>query len=97
LGETLQEAAEREILEETGVFIRAGEPVYTFDVIERDDSGRIRFHYVILDLAADYISGEVKAGDDAADASWVSSKDINTRKVSAATRKLLKECYGFGA
>jgi len=79
LGETLQEAAEREILEETGIFIRAGEPVYTFDVIERDDSGRIRF------------------GDDAADASWVSSKDINTRKVSAATRKLLKECYGFGA
>ncbi|MBW2239305.1 MAG: NUDIX hydrolase [Deltaproteobacteria bacterium] len=61
LGETLQEAAEREILEETGIFIRAGEPVYTFDVIERDDSGRIRFHYVILDLAADYISGEVKA------------------------------------
>jgi 8-oxo-dGTP diphosphatase len=97
LGETLQEAAEREILEETGIFIRAGEPVYTFDVIERDDSGRIRFHYVIIDLAADYISGEVKAGDDAADASWVSSKDINTRKVSAATRKLLKECYGFGA
>jgi 8-oxo-dGTP diphosphatase len=96
LGETLQEAAEREILEETGISIQAGEPVYSFDVIERDDSGRIRFHYVILDLAADYISGEVKAGDDAMDAGWISSKDINTRKVSAATRKLLKECYGFG-
>lgn len=66
-------------------------------MIERDDSGRIRFHYVILDLAADYIRGEVKAGDDAVDVSWVSSKDINARKVSAATRKLLKECYGFGA
>ena len=97
LGETLQEAAEREILEETGISIRAGEPVYTFDVIERDDRGRIRFHYVILDLAADYLRGEVKPGDDAVDVSWVSSKDINTRNVSAATRKLLKECYGFGA
>ena len=51
----------------------------------------------VLDLNKVYISGEVKAGDDAVDASWVSSKDINTRKVSAATRKLLKECYGFGA
>jgi ADP-ribose pyrophosphatase len=96
LGETLQDAAEREILEETGISIRAGEPVYTFDVIERDDRGRIRFHYVILDLAADYIRGEVKAGDDAVDVSWVSSKDIDVLKVSAATRKLLKECYGFG-
>ena len=65
-------------------------------MIERDDSGRIRFHYVILDLAAEYVSGEVNAGDDAMDAGWISSKDINTRKVSAATRKLLKECYGFG-
>jgi ADP-ribose pyrophosphatase len=97
LGETLQEAAEREILEETGIIIRAGEPVYTFDVIEKDDRGLIRFHYVILDLAADYIRGEVKAGNDAVDVSWVSSKDISGLNVSAATRKLLKECYGFGS
>ena len=96
LGETLQEAAEREILEETGIFVRAREPIFSFDVIERDEGGRIRFHYVILDLAADYIHGKIKAGDDALEASWVSSKEINARKVSAATRKLLKECYGFG-
>ena len=30
LGETLQEAAEREILEDTGLHIKAGEPVYAF-------------------------------------------------------------------
>ena len=54
IGETLQEAAEREILEETGIKIRAGEPVFTFDVIERDRTGKIRFHYVIVDLVADY-------------------------------------------
>jgi ADP-ribose pyrophosphatase YjhB (NUDIX family) len=35
LGETLQAAAEREINEETGLTIRAGDPVYTFDVILR--------------------------------------------------------------
>jgi 8-oxo-dGTP diphosphatase len=93
LGETLQEAAEREIREETGLIIRAGEPVYTFDVIERDANGAIRFHYVIVDLAADYVSGELRPGDDATDACWVSSEDVKRLKVSAATRKLLKECY----
>ena len=36
LGETLQQAAEREIREETGLRIRAEQPVFTFDVIERD-------------------------------------------------------------
>jgi 8-oxo-dGTP diphosphatase len=96
LGETLQEAAEREIMEETGLTIRAGKPVYTFDVIERDEAGRIRFHYIIVDLEAVYIHGDPRPGDDALDVSWVSSKDIQKRKVSESTRKLLIQCYGFG-
>ena len=96
LGETLQEAAQREILEETGIVIQAGKPVYTFDVVERDKNGRIRFHYVIVDLAAEYISGKIRAGDDAADVKWLSSEDLRYQNVSAATRKLLKLCYGFG-
>ena len=96
LGETLQEAAERELTEETGIVIQAKEPIYTFDVIERDEDGHIRFHYVIVDLAADYVSGELRAGDDAVDVSWVSRKDLNNRNVSDATRKLLAQCCGFG-
>jgi len=95
LGETLQEAAEREITEETGIVIQAKKPIYTFDVIERDKDGKIRFHYVIVDLAADYVSGELKAGDDAVDVSWVSRKDLNNLNVSNATRKLLAQCYGW--
>lgn len=95
LGETLQEAAEREITEETGIVIQAKKPIYTFDVIERDEDGKIRFHYVIVDLAADYVSGELKAGDDAVDVSWVSRKDLNNLNVSNATRKLLAQCYGW--
>jgi ADP-ribose pyrophosphatase len=53
LGETLQQAAEREIREETGLLIRAGEPVYIFDTVQRDDEGRVRFHYVIVDVLAE--------------------------------------------
>jgi len=95
IGETLQEAAEREILEETGITVRAGEPVYTFDVIDRDSAGKIRFHYVIVDLAADYVTGEPKAGDDAAEARWVTAQEIDTLPVSPPTLKLLKTKFGF--
>jgi len=72
LGESLKDAAEREIKEETGISIRAQEPVFTFDHIERDGDDRIRFHYVIVDLKADYISGQPRPGDDALEARWIS-------------------------
>ncbi len=96
VGETLQRAAEREIYEETGITIQALEPVYTFDYIERDESGFAKFHYVIVDLTADYIKGEPRPGDDAAEARWVSSPEMACLNVSRKTRLLLKERFDFG-
>ena len=96
IGETLQEAAEREILEETGITIEAREPVYTFDYIERDGSELPRFHYVIIDLIADYVRGEIRAGDDAADARWISAAELGGLKVSSKTVRLLKTHFDFG-
>jgi 8-oxo-dGTP diphosphatase len=95
LGETLKAAAEREIFEETGVSIRAGEPVYVFDSIQQDTSGNILFHYVIVDLAAEYVSGEPRAGDDAADARWVSRVEFPELMVNARTREALLSRFQF--
>lgn len=94
LGETLQEAAEREILEETGLIIRAGKPIYSFDFIERDNAGRIRFHFVIVDVIADYVSGAPKADDDALEARWISPEELKKLPVSKSTLKVLEE-MGF--
>ncbi len=96
IGESLQDAAEREILEETGITIRALEPIFTFDVIDRDDSGGIRFHYVIVDLTADYIGGVPLAGDDAAAARWVSAGELASLEVNVKTRQLLRSRFNFG-
>jgi 8-oxo-dGTP diphosphatase len=89
LGETLQEAAEREIREETGVTIEAKEPVFTFDLIERDEKGNVRFHYVIVDLAADYRHGELRPADDVRDARWFSSEELSHIHMTESTRQLL--------
>lgn len=94
LGETLQQGAEREILEETGVAIRAREPVYAFDFFERDGDGRIRFHFVIVDVAADYVGGDAQGADDALEARWLAPEDLEGLPVSRNTLKLLR-AVGF--
>ena len=96
LGETLQKAAEREVREETGVTVRAGNPVYTFDLLEQDDAGRIRYHYVIVDLVADHVSGEPNPGDDACEARWVTLKELDELRVSQSTREVLRKVADFG-
>ncbi len=96
LGETLQAAAEREIHEETGIVISARQPIHTFDLLEKDGSGRIRYHYIIVDLIADYVSGAIRAGDDALDACWASPGDMDSLSVNPATASLLQRKFGFG-
>lgn len=96
LGETLQEAAEREIFEESGLTIRANEPVFTFDLVERDEKERIRYHYVIVDLMADYVDGQPRPGDDVTEVRWISSQEMGKLEVSPKTLELLKEQFEFG-
>jgi ADP-ribose pyrophosphatase len=89
LGETLQEAAEREIKEETGLTVKAKNPIYTFDLIERDPEGGIRFHYVVVDLLAEYVSGDPCPEDDVSDAGWFDPCEIEGMDVTDNTGKLL--------
>lgn len=95
LGETLETAAEREILEETGISIRAGKPAYVFDTIVCDDDGRIQYHYVIIDLMAEYVSGDPRAGDDAAEARWVSRSGFDQLEINPRTREAMKSTFHF--
>jgi len=97
LGETLQEAAEREIWEETGIRIRAHRPIYFFDTIDRNEEGRVRYHYVIVDLLADYVEGWPTAGDDALEARWVTAAELDSLPVSAVTLDLLRGGQGKDA
>ena len=94
LGETMREAAVREIMEETGVSIRPGELVYFFETILPDPDGKIRFHYAIFDFMAEYLTGEPTPRDDALEARWVSATEVETYNLNPKTRDLLHQ-IGF--
>jgi ADP-ribose pyrophosphatase YjhB (NUDIX family) len=77
LGETLEEAALRELKEETGLGCTLGPVVEVLDRVVRDDTGRVEYHYVILDFLGSAPSGSLQAASDCADARWVPIADLD--------------------
>lgn len=70
LGETAEQAARRELAEETGL---ASGPLIlaaNVDSIHRDAAGQVEYHYTILDFAGRWQGGDPVAGSDATDAAF---------------------------
>jgi 8-oxo-dGTP diphosphatase len=70
VGETAEEAGRRELLEETGITVGELHFAAQVDNIRRDASGRVQFHYTILDFAGRWESGEPAAASDVSEAVW---------------------------
>ena len=70
LGETVFDCARREVREECGIDIAPLAVIDIVDAITPDDAGRARFHYTLIEVLAEWRSGEPRAGDDAMDVAW---------------------------
>lgn len=84
LGETALEAAARELLEETGVIGQPIEYLTNVDVITRDTTGRVEFHFLLAAVLCSYQEGEPRPDDDVSDASWVRASDILSGRISTS-------------
>ena len=93
-GETLQGAALRELKEETGV---DAELLGLIDVIDgvfpARPGGEITRHYVLIGYAARWTGGEPVAGDDAAEARFVSRQEAMTLVEWEETRRVIAEAF----
>ncbi len=95
-GERAADAALRELKEETGIDARLCGLVDVVDAIFTSrKSGAVTRHYLLVDFAAVWVSGEPVAGDDASHAEWISPERLaalplweETRRVIAAARAL---------
>ncbi|KPF73584.1 phosphohydrolase [Brevundimonas sp. AAP58] len=85
-GEGVRAAALRELREETGVEARL---IGLIDVVDGifPEAGR---HYVLVDFAAEWLSGEPVAGDDAAEAAFVPLADARSRVAWSETRRIIE-------
>ncbi len=91
LGETMREAAAREVGEECAIEVEVGEVVGILDNVVRDEDGRIHYHYAIVDFAARYVNGALQPSDELMDATWVTPDQFDTYDVPGKARQVLLE------
>lgn len=91
-GETVQEAVCREIREETGIEIAITGLAAVVDLIDRDENG-IKHHYTVIDMLAEWRSGEARAGDDATDVAWVRLEEIGDYHLPELQIKVIGDAH----
>lgn len=97
LGETVAEAAIRELREETGVRAEAMGQLGTLDLILRDDRGAVGHHYFLVAIACRWLAGDPVAADDAEAAAWIPFADVldQSLAMSEDVDMLLREAMRF--
>lgn len=91
-GESAQTAALRELREETGVEAQMAGLVDVVDGIFRSrEDDAVWAHYVLIDFAAHWISGDAIAGDDAAEALFASLADLDRYDLWPETARVIRE------
>jgi ADP-ribose pyrophosphatase YjhB (NUDIX family) len=90
LGETLEQAALRELAEEVGVEARIVAFNAHVEVVDRDEAGAVRAHFVVASFVARWIAGEGTPGPEASAVAWVDPRDLGSRPTTRSLAQVLE-------
>ncbi len=89
LGERVEQAAAREVREESGLEVKVGGLIDVVDSITRDAAGEVQYHYTLVDLLAEWQAGEATAGHDAAEVAWADPSDLAGYELWSETLRII--------
>jgi len=95
LGETLEDAARRELEEEGGIEIKTGRIFNVENLIVPDGDGKVLFHYVVTYLTAYYRSGTIRPGSDELDICWAARDELPQFDMSPVVRKNMTAAFNY--
>lgn len=85
VGEKLEAAVMREVLEETGLSVKPKSVAAIFERIMPGEEGRTEYHYVIIDYLCELEGGTLLAASDVAAAEWVKVDELDRWKMAPGT------------
>ena len=91
LGETVFAAAAREVMEETAVTTANIALIDVVDSITPDQSGRVQFHYTLVDVVADWQNGDPVGGTDAMHAEFMPFDKVANLNLWSETHRIIAE------
>ena len=89
LGETIHEAARREVREETGLEIEIFGLIDVVDSVRPDADDKIEYHYTLIDVAGHAVGGTLMAGGDAQDCRWFTRPEIDAMDIWSETKRII--------
>ncbi|RLF15969.1 MAG: NUDIX hydrolase [Thermoprotei archaeon] len=95
LGEKVEDAAVREVEEETGVKVELIKLLDVINKIVRDEAGRVKYHFVIVDFLGRPLTRELKPSSEVLDAAWVELSRLEEGFPITETLRLLLTKHGF--
>lgn len=94
VGEKLSDACSRETEEETGIKVEVLELINVFDMIDRDEDGKARYHYVLVDFLAKPVGGEERKSEEVSEIAWVDYQEAKRMDLTKTARRALEELFG---
>ena len=95
LGENVTQTVIREVKEETGLDVAEPEHIDVVDQITRDENGRIKYHFVIIDYLVNLKGGTLSAASDADALQWVSLDDVEKYDLTSTFRAFFERNKDF--
>lgn len=94
-GETLIEAARREIFEETGIVFNAPIMVDALDLMGGHEEDQPLYHYTVVEIAGLYESGTLRAASDAEQVCWANINHLNDFALDTTSLEVIKKAHGL--
>ena len=95
LGETIAQAIERELMEETGLQVRPIELIEIYEKVLRLPHQPPQYHFVILDYLCELKGGNAQPGSDVTEVAWSTEDELDRFNLTTEARRVVKRAFAM--